>query len=171
MKNLILFSQKKINQLINKLNPNNKKLTLKTLLEIKNWKPKTSRNGSNIDISLPLIPFAAGIIFVLLVMGWSLWSLYVPQREVKKLSETQQKMMQHLSEIVELPKEAPTIAVVSEKEKLDQPFFEKSENGDQVIVFEKEGKVILYRPSTKKIINFANIELPESGGFVQEFQK
>lgn len=62
---------------------------------------------------------------------------------------------------IQLPdNELPTIATVVDVNKVkDQAFFAKSENGDKVLIFVKSGKAILYRPSTKKIIEIAPINL------------
>jgi hypothetical protein len=56
---------------------------------------------------------------------------------------------------MELPgDETPTLATVTDKDKLaDQPFFRKSENGDKVLIYTNTGRAILYRPSTKKIVD------------------
>lgn len=59
-----------------------------------------------------------------------------------------------LSRFLTLPDEEPTIVTVADKSKLlDQPFFQKSENGDKVLIFEKARRLILYRPSTGKVID------------------
>lgn len=62
---------------------------------------------------------------------------------------------------IELPvDEKPTIATVTDITKVkDQPFFAHAQNGDKVLLFSKAGKAILYRPSTKKIIELAPIDL------------
>jgi len=73
-----------------------------------------------------------------------------------------------LAKFMDLPSdEQPTIATVLDREKLqDQPFFAKAENGDKVIIYTKSGKAILYRPSSKRIIDLAPINLGESQGAV-----
>lgn len=64
-----------------------------------------------------------------------------------------------VSAIMELPQgETPQVATVSDKTKLaDQPFFKKAENGDAIIIYAQAQKAILYRPSTKKIIDVSPI--------------
>lgn len=62
---------------------------------------------------------------------------------------------------MELPKEeTPTIATISDKEKLKgQVFFDAAENGDVLFAYTTAMKAILYRPSTNKIINVAPIAI------------
>jgi len=62
---------------------------------------------------------------------------------------------------MELPKEeVPTIATISDKEKLKgQVFFDAAENGDILFAYTTAMKAILYRPSTNKIINVAPITI------------
>jgi len=68
------------------------------------------------------------------------------------------QIMAVLSSYMDLPDEIPTLATVTDKSQLEsQPFFQKSENGDKVIIFPSASKAILYRPSTKKIIDISNL--------------
>jgi len=76
------------------------------------------------------------------------------QKEVKILVEK-------VGKLIELPSnETPTVATVSDKEKLkDQSFFAKSQNGDKVLIFTQGKKAILYRPSVNKIIEVAPVNI------------
>lgn len=58
-----------------------------------------------------------------------------------------------LSKIMQLPDEQPTVATVTDVEKLTaQPFFKNSKNGDKVIIFAGAKRAILYRDQENKII-------------------
>ena len=80
--------------------------------------------------------------------------------------EDNQKLLSEVGKIIELPSnESPTVAVVSDKEKLSgNVFFKNSQNGDKVLIFAEAKKAILYRPSTKKLIEVANINLADTNG-------
>lgn len=76
----------------------------------------------------------------------------------KQFVEKQSKLItEEVAKIMELPDGTPQIATVSDADTLkkNQPFFEKAQNGDQVLIYPNEA--ILYRPSTHKIINVAPV--------------
>jgi|SRR3989338_1229129 len=78
----------------------------------------------------------------------------IAQQEVKSLIDK-------VSRLMVLPEgETPTIATVSEPEKLkDQPFFSKAQKGDKVLIYTNAKKAILYSPSTNKIVDVAPINI------------
>lgn len=84
-----------------------------------------------------------------------------PNLEIQRETE---KVVSTLGKLMELPKdEVPTIATISDKEKLkDQVFFNTAENGDILFAYTTAMKAILYRPSTNKIINVAPININQT---------
>lgn len=87
----------------------------------------------------------------------------------KKLNNLQQKsqssdnvntVVEQVSRLVLLPTgEQPTLATISDASKLrGQPFFAGAVNGDKVLVYNKAGKAILYRPSLNKIVEMAPLD-------------
>lgn len=71
------------------------------------------------------------------------------------------KVMAEVGSLIELPiGETPTLATVTDKEKLaEQPFFQKAENGDKVIIYSASGRAILYRPATKKVVDMTTVNV------------
>ena len=74
------------------------------------------------------------------------------QKETKALTD-------RIGSFMELPlDEQPTLATVTDQEKLKgQNFFTHAQNGDKLLVYPKAKKAILYRPSTKKVIEVSNL--------------
>lgn len=78
----------------------------------------------------------------------------------KATQEENKALVAKLSQMMELPAEAPTVATVIDKTKLtSQPFFARAENQDKVLIYTQSRKAILYRPSTNKIIEVAPITI------------
>ncbi len=81
-----------------------------------------------------------------------------PTREIDKQT---QDLIAQVSKLVVLPKdEIPTIATVSDPEKLkDQPFFAQAKEGYKVLIYTNAKKAILFDPVENKIIEIAPINL------------
>ncbi len=92
-----------------------------------------------------------------------------PNIEAQKETD---RLVALLGKLMELPKnETPTIATISDKEKLkDQPFFKMAENGDKLFAYNTAMIAILYRPSSNKIINVAPININQSQDITQGAQ-
>lgn len=75
-----------------------------------------------------------------------------------------QKTIARLGQLMVLPAgEEPTIATVSDREKLkDQPFFAKAKNGDVLIIYTQARKMILFDPVADKIVDVVSINLGQS---------
>lgn len=83
-----------------------------------------------------------------------------PQAVVQKQTE---ELLADIGKVVDLPEgENPTVATVNDSTKLkEQPFFSEAENGDKVLIYTEAKKAFLYRPSTKKIIEIAPVNIGE----------
>lgn len=128
--------------------------------------PVIKQNQNRTQIVLPVAPIILGIVVVLGFIGWYV----INDRVVNKKNVVKDAdILAIIGSVIELPAETPQVAIVSDKELLTQAFFEQAENGDYVIVYQQSEKVLLYRPSTKKVINFANIQIPlsETNTFIQ----
>ncbi len=126
--------------------------------------PKKDLNLSGILSKLPMI---LGTLLVVIAVGAAGFFFIKYQNEKSRAqqllgasAETPEQIKQlvdSVGKLIELPKgEQPTVATVSDKEKLSgQPFFANSQNGDKVLVYSKARIAVIYRPSTGKIINYA----------------
>jgi hypothetical protein len=74
--------------------------------------------------------------------------------------DTKQTVVDNVSKLYDVPKEEPTLARVSEVEKLkkEQDFFKNAQNGDYILVFPNAKLGILYRETTNKIINIGPVQ-------------
>lgn len=76
-----------------------------------------------------------------------------PERQAKEL-------LDYVSTIADVPSsETPTVATVTDTSKLsNQTLQMRSQNGDKLLIYSKAKRLILYRPSSKKIIETLTIE-------------
>lgn len=105
-------------------------------------------------------------LFILLGLAGTTVYFYLQYQKVKRNPNiiAQQEIKSVVSVIgkyMDLPSdEEPTLATVTDKEKLkDQPFFKNAQNGDKVLIYPKAAKAILFRPSTGRVIEFAPLIL------------
>lgn len=58
-----------------------------------------------------------------------------------------------------LPKdEEPALATVTDKSKLTTPFFKRTEDGDKILIYQKNKIAIIYRPSIDRIVGVGPVE-------------
>jgi hypothetical protein len=106
------------------------------------------------------------IVVVLVALG-ALVSTFFLWSELRGAHSAQQGGEEELSALIEeigktivLPDETPTLATVSDPEKLrDQAFFARSQEGDKVLIYTQSRKAILWRPSIKKIIEISPLSV------------
>jgi hypothetical protein len=76
-----------------------------------------------------------------------------------------QSLIQQVGKLIELPKEQPTIATITDITKLkDQPFFANAKNGDKVFIYTGVKKAILFDPIAGKIIDVAPVNIGDNQG-------
>lgn len=69
------------------------------------------------------------------------------------------RITNHISSVIKLPDEDPTIATVVDKEKLDNPALSaRAEDGDKILIFSESGQLILYRDAEKKVVDLMTIQ-------------
>ena len=85
--------------------------------------------------------------------------------KTSSVAEDNQKMLEEtiadVSKLMVLPQdETPTLATVTDIKKLEgQPFFANAKEGDKVLIYTNNKKVILYSPSMNKIIEVGSVNL------------
>ena len=105
------------------------------------------------------------VVVGLIVLGTSIYFNYryyeFVQNPEKVAQNEIQKTLEKVSRLIVLPNdETPNVATVADPNALkDQPFFANALKDDQVIVYAKAQKAILYRPSIDKIIEVAPVNI------------
>ncbi len=71
-----------------------------------------------------------------------------------------EEVIRKVGRLMVLPDETPTVATVSDPEKLrDQQFFNQAVAGDKVLIYSGAQKAILYSPKLDKIVEVAPVNL------------
>lgn len=80
--------------------------------------------------------------------------------EVVTKQETE-ALVEKISKLIDVPNdETPTVATVTDVEKLkDQPFFANAQNDDKILIYTKAKKAIIYRPKEDRLINVGPIAI------------
>ena len=74
-------------------------------------------------------------------------------------------LVKKVGRLMVLPDEVPTLATVSDPDKLkDQKFFINAHKGDKVLIFSTAQKAVLYDPTQDKIIEVAPVNLGTAPG-------
>lgn len=111
----------------------------------------------------------AGVVILILVLLGTMVSLFQQRHALQQQLAKQgggsaksatdvEALVREVGQYIQLPVgEKPTVITVSDVEKARQQssFFAKAENGDKVLLYNQSKQAILYRPSTKKLIQVA----------------
>lgn len=121
--------------------------------------PMTPSDGGQ-GRALPIIIVLSSLLLVALSVAGYFYYQYRQSPKVQSAEEIK-NLKEEIGGIFELPTdEEPTLATVTDREKLaEQPFFQKAENGDKVLIYSASGRAVLYRPSVKKIIDVTSVNV------------
>jgi hypothetical protein len=110
-----------------------------------------------------------GLLILLLALAASIGAAIYFYLQTVQLKKTPQQVsaeqvkgvVAKVARLILLPQgETPTLAQVSDPNLLkSQSFFDKSQAGDEVLIFTNAKEAILYRPSSNMIINVAPINI------------
>lgn len=108
--------------------------------------------------------FIISILFALLCVGAGMYIQQLRSKNIDAGTTEVSRIVKSISAFMELPDgEIPTLATVSDISKLPAiPLFARVKNGDKILIYPKNTKAIVYRPSTKKIIEVAVYESPSA---------
>lgn len=78
-----------------------------------------------------------------------------PEAQAAKLTEQKNSIISKIKTLTVLPAEEPVLFTVNDAVllKSQQAFFRDAQNGDVLLVFQKDGKALIYRESTNVIVN------------------
>ncbi len=97
------------------------------------------------------------IIVLLLSGGYYFYKYTMVMRSDKKYQNI--KLVSAISKSLVLPNEVPTIVSVLNHTKFNnETLRNSSKDGDKLIVFSQSKKLILYRPSSKKVVEVLSIQ-------------
>lgn len=108
----------------------------------------------------------AGVVLAVVLIGFLSFQYMNTRNELKKARDPKaaakieaEELAVKIGKVAELPtNERPTVSTVADKDKLQsQLFFKRVQNGDKVLIYTKAERVVLYRPSTGKIIEFMTL--------------
>ena len=92
------------------------------------------------------------------VGGFFAWQYFTDTDRINR--ETASRVLGEVGAIYELPSEKPTIAQMQNPASLQgQEFYQKAQKGDYVLIYPDSKLAIIYRASTKKLINVDHVEL------------
>lgn len=106
------------------------------------------------------------LVVLVLLLGASSYYFYQKSTNTEQAETAKEvkSLVSAIGKLTLLPNdETPTVATVSDPEALkDQSFFIGAEKDDKVLIYSNAKKAILYRPSVKKIINIAPLNIGEN---------
>lgn len=79
---------------------------------------------------------------------------FVKYQAVENAKNENAQLIEKIGRVVQLPNETPLAVSVADKDKLsNRQLASKVENGDMMLVFAKAKRLIVYRPTSEKVID------------------
>lgn len=108
-------------------------------------KPKKSKK---------LLPFKlVGILLIVCLAGVIIWQQYRISSNVTD-EQIARTLQDKVANIMVLPEEDALVSTIEDINQVsEQPFFNKAQNGDKVLIFVQAAKIVIYRENTNQIVN------------------
>lgn len=106
------------------------------------------------------------LVLLLAAAGLGYWLLVVRTADV---AGQNQDLIRTVSRLAVVPKdEVPSVTTVVDTNKVNQEFLRSAQKGDKVLLYFQEGRAVVYRPSTKQIVNMGPLETPKPRVFLRD---
>mgnify|MGYP007132575560 CR=1 FL=1 len=108
-----------------------------------------------------IIAGAVVLVVALAAAGYFYWQYTTLKSNPETVAaEKTTRITDKVSKLYALPNETPTVAEISDKEKLkEQAFFQNAQNGDYLLLYPNAKLAIIYREAENKLINVGPISL------------
>lgn len=121
------------------------------------------RHNNQMNLTKRILLAAGALVFIgsVIAAGYFFWQYNNLKANPNSVAEQKtDNLVTKVSKLYALPKETPTVAEISDKEKLkDQSFFDNAQNGDYLLLFTNAKQAIIYRESTNQLINVGPISI------------
>lgn len=100
------------------------------------------------------------VVFLLLAVG-STAILFIKYQDLQQANSKQEReqIVSKIEDVVALPDEQPSLSTVVDASKFANPALKaRAQNGDKLLIYTKAKQLILYRPSTQKVIDMLAIQ-------------
>jgi len=89
------------------------------------------------------------------------------------IQKEEEELIRKVGSLISLPEgEKPSVATVSDQDKLtSQAFFANALNNDKVIIYTEAKKVILYRPSENRVVEVGTVNIQQNENIEEKVEK
>lgn len=105
-----------------------------------------------------------GVLLTLVILlccstGFLGWQFYELKKPALSAEASVRRLVAEVSEAIILPQdELPTVAKVADATQLsNQPFFTNAHTGDDILIYEKAQKAVLWRPSVRRVVEVSSL--------------
>lgn len=101
------------------------------------------------------------------------WQFYEMKKPTLSAEASVRKLVEEVGKAIILPQdELPTVAKVADASQLsNQPFFINARTGDDILIFEKAGKAVLWRPSIRRVVEVSSLLAAPVASFSSESEE